>query len=70
MGFGAVQPGHLILLVLYFVPTFVAIVRRTGIARRVFVLNLVLGLTGVGWIVLLIWVTLRDVQPIRTPSDN
>ena len=61
------QPFHLIilfviglpLLVLDFLPTIIASVRRTKNFGWIFVFNFLLGWTIVGWIVALIW-ALRD----------
>ena len=39
----------------YFVPTFVAIVQKRANLQTIFLLNLVLGWTIVGWVVALIW---------------
>lgn len=47
MGVGTLQPGHVILLVMYFLPTVVSALRRTGITGRTFVLDLLFGWTGV-----------------------
>ena len=43
------------LLFIYFVPTFVAYSRQHKNALAIFILNLFLGYTFVGWVVALIW---------------
>ena len=45
----------LISLLLYFIPTFVAYKRNHPNRFPIFLLNLLLGGTGIGWIVALIW---------------
>ncbi len=47
--------GGLLLLVLYFAPSIIAVIRGHLSAAAIFVLNLVLGWTFIGWIVALIW---------------
>jgi len=43
------------LFIFYWLPTIVAIVRQAHSALGVFLLNLFLGWTVIGWIVALIW---------------
>jgi len=47
--------------VLYFVPTLVALVRSKRDTLAIFLLNLFLGWTLIGWIVALIWASKQDV---------
>jgi hypothetical protein len=48
--------GTLIFLVLlYFLPSFVAVVRKKRNKNAILLLNLLLGWTIIGWIVALIW---------------
>jgi hypothetical protein len=47
--------GGVLLLILYFVPSLVALMRGHLSAAAIFVLNLVFGWTFVGWIIALIW---------------
>ncbi len=44
-----------ILLFIYFVPTFIAYSRQHKNALAIFILNLFLGYTFIGWVVSLIW---------------
>jgi hypothetical protein len=44
-----------LLLTLYFLPTIVAITRHHRNALAIFLLNLFLGATFVGWVVALVW---------------
>lgn len=50
-----------ILLVLYFVPSVVAMVRHHRNRTAIEVLNLFLGWTVLGWIVALVWASTADV---------
>jgi hypothetical protein len=45
----------LVLFVLYWLPTIIAIARHTHSALGVAVLNFFLGWTGVGWVLALLW---------------
>jgi hypothetical protein len=45
----------LFMFALYWLPTLIAIVRRTPSALGVAALNFFLGWTGIGWILALIW---------------
>jgi uncharacterized membrane protein len=61
-------------LALHFLPTFIAVTRRTKNRVAIFVLNLLTGWTGLGWIGSLIWacVDKREVQfnfYYQTPSS-
>lgn len=42
-------------LVLYFAPTLVAFLSQHKSRKTIGVLNLVLGWTGIGWVVCLVW---------------
>lgn len=44
-----------VLLCMYFLPTIVAVIRGHQSAAAIFVLNLILGVTGVFWFIALIW---------------
>jgi len=50
----------IILLFLYFVPLIVAILFKQPNAASIFVLNLFLGWTFVGWVVALIWAVSKN----------
>lgn len=52
-----------VLLVPYFIPTIIAVVRRKASAVGVFFLNLFLGWTFIGWIGALIWALSADRGP-------
>lgn len=48
---------------LYLAPSFLAVVRHTTGAGGVFVVNLLLGWTVIGWIVALAWAAGGAVEP-------
>jgi hypothetical protein len=48
----------LIGLVIYFLPTFIGMSKRNGCA--IFVLNLLLGWSFVGWVAALVWSLTKD----------
>ncbi len=56
---GAGAMGGLIVLLivtfLYFLPCFVALMRSHKNAAAIFVLNLLLGWTFIGWVIALVW---------------
>jgi hypothetical protein len=52
-----------VLLFPYFLPTIIAIVRRKANAGGIFVLNLLLGWTLIGWVGALVWALSADAQP-------
>ena len=52
-----------VLLFPYFLPTIIAILRRKANAGGIFVLNLLLGWTLIGWIGALVWSLSADAQP-------
>ncbi|MGO9410831.1 MAG: superinfection immunity protein [Spirochaetia bacterium] len=45
----------LIVIFLYFLPFFVALMRSHKNAAAIFVLNLLLGWTFIGWVIALVW---------------
>jgi hypothetical protein len=47
-------------LALYFLPTIVAVARKKRNALAIFLLNLFLGITFIGWVVALVWSVTRD----------
>lgn len=47
-------------LVMYFLPTIVALARSKRDTLAIFLLNLFLGFTVIGWIVALIWAAKHD----------
>ena len=51
-------------LCLLFLPTVVAAVRHHPNAPTIFLVNLLLGWTFVGWLVALIWASTRPVQQV------
>lgn len=47
-------------LAMYFLPTIIAIARSKRDTLAIFLLNLFLGITVIGWIVALIWAAKHD----------
>jgi hypothetical protein len=47
-------------LIVYFTPSFVAKSRQKDNTTAIFLLNLFLGWTFVGWVVALVWATTKD----------
>jgi hypothetical protein len=45
----------LVLLGLYFIPTIIAVGREHKNCLAIFVLNLLLGWTFIGWVIALVW---------------
>ena len=50
------------LVILYFLPSIVAVCRRKRSDLAIGVLNLFLGWTLIGWVVALVWACTKDVQ--------
>lgn len=50
----------LMLVVFYFIPTFVALMSENRNLLPIFILNLFFGWTIIGWVGALIWATLRE----------
>jgi hypothetical protein len=51
-------------LVMYFLPTIVALARSKRDALAIFLLNLFLGFTVIGWIVALVWAAKHDAPAV------
>jgi hypothetical protein len=47
-------------LVLYFLPSILAVARSKRDTTAIFVLNLLLGWTAIGWVIALIWALKTD----------
>ncbi|RJP60588.1 MAG: superinfection immunity protein [Candidatus Auribacter fodinae] len=56
--------------VVYFVPTYVAIKRNHHNKMAIFVLNLFLGITFIGWAVALVWAVMKTVPEEPVPADK
>ncbi|MCU0653584.1 MAG: superinfection immunity protein [Candidatus Pacebacteria bacterium] len=50
-------------LSVYFLPTLVAIIRGKRNIGAIFVLNLLLGWSFIGWVLALVWALVRDTDP-------
>jgi hypothetical protein len=47
-------------LALYFLPTIIAVLRKKRNALAIFLLNIFLGWTFIGWVVALVWSVTKD----------
>ncbi|MFA5604938.1 MAG: superinfection immunity protein [Dehalococcoidales bacterium] len=47
-------------LAIYFLPTIIAVVRKKRNTLAIFLLNLFLGFTFIGWVVALVWAATKD----------
>ena len=50
--------------VMYFLPTIIALVRSKRDSLAIFLLNLFLGITVIGWIVALVWAAKHDAPAV------
>lgn len=50
----------IILTALYFIPTFIAVSEKKRDTVAIFLLNLFLGWTFLGWVISLIWAVTKD----------
>ena len=53
----------LLIFVGYFLPTFIALIRRYNDSLGIMTLNFLLGWTFVGWVVALIWSLKKPTRP-------
>lgn len=53
----------LALVVIYFLPLFIAVFRSKHNAVAISILNLVAGWTFIGWVVALVWACVNDKPP-------
>jgi hypothetical protein len=51
-------------LVMYFLPSIIALARSKRDLLAIFMLNLFLGITVIGWIVCLVWALKHDVPVV------
>jgi hypothetical protein len=57
----------LVIIVVYFIPTWVAVIRRHKAMFAIFLLNFILGITLIGWIGALVW-ALTNPNPQPKPA--
>ena len=50
----------IIALTLYFLPAIVAYNRKKNNANSIFILNLFMGWSGIGWVIALVWAVAED----------
>jgi hypothetical protein len=51
-------------IVIYLIPTFLALSRRKHQLLAICLLNIFAGWTGIGWLAALIWAALEDKKPV------
>ena len=47
--------GVIVILISYFIPTIIALIRKHRDVMAIFILNLFLGWSLIGWIISLVW---------------
>lgn len=61
--------GIVLIVTIVFLPTGIALMRRHNNFIPIFLVNLLLGITGIGWIVALIWSFTSNVKEKRSIVD-
>jgi len=56
----AIASAFFVFLGLHFLPTFVALLRRNQHTLLIFILNILVAWTVIGWIVLLVWAAVGE----------
>ena len=59
-----------IFLAIYFIPTFIAFVRRKKQIVAILLINIFLGFTVVGWVGSLIWAVIREDSDGKYRNDK
>jgi hypothetical protein len=57
-----------VILFIYFLPALIALFRNHRNDIPIFLTNLLLGWTVLGWAIALIWSTTNDLKPLRTTA--
>jgi hypothetical protein len=70
LGIGTLIALFGVLLVVYFIPTMVAMIRHHHNTLAIFFVNLFLGWSGIGWGVALVWACMRDRQQLENFVKN
>ena len=60
----------LFIVLIYFLPFIVAIARKHLDSTAIFVLNLFLGWTFIGWVIALIWAVKKFEVKVRNSTNN
>jgi len=58
------------ILFLYFLPSFIAYINEHNEGPVIFILNIPLGFTIIGWVVLLLWAVSDDMERWVEEGDN
>jgi hypothetical protein len=67
---GIPASGILFLLVVYFLPTIIGAIRKKKNLTAIFLVNLFLGWSIVGWIVALVWAASTQAVDMTTPATG
>jgi hypothetical protein len=62
------QPWHIVVLLLYFAPSFVAWRRKVKATAGVVIVDVFLGWTFVGWVAALVWASIGELRPKPSPA--
>lgn len=62
--------ASLLLLVVYFIPTIIAVCRKHDNTLAILLVNILLGWTFIGWIVALIWCVTSQKQQTIVINNN
>lgn len=60
----------LVVLLFYFIPTMIAGIAKKKNSTALFILNLFLGWTFIGWVVALVWALRKDTNEDNASSGN
>ena len=60
----------LLIVVVYFAPTIIATVRKKRNKDAIFLLNLLLGWTFIGWVVALVWSVMYEAPMQGSPNSG
>jgi hypothetical protein len=64
-----IQPWHVVLLLLYLVPSLVAWRRTVKATAGVVIVNVFLGWTFIGWVAALVWAAVGEPRPKPLPVE-
>jgi len=57
-------------LVIYFLPTIVAIIRKNNSTLAIFILNLLLGWSFIAWVIALVWAFSKNTSSLEAKLKN
>ena len=59
-----------LIIILYFLPTFMAVMQGQRQAAAIFMLNLFLGWTFIGWAIAIVWAFVKEADPVIVTVDS